>query len=170
MSTLPAIDLKAWAKQCNLAEIVAQSLRDVNSAVDDPSWLDYAHGVLAALTAAGWPPCPVEAWHDGAETPDVKPGEMKYFLVAFSDGKPAFGAYYLNQYPLMMDECPDCTEENKWTSCKSCDNGDGHRSTGWFDEQTSADYDDTYYPLTVHVIAWREPPIYRTMIAARPKG
>jgi hypothetical protein len=114
-------------------------------------------------------------WNDAAVAPNVKHGTMGYYLVATQKIKTVFGAYYLNDYPLQMeDQCPDATKENGWTCCTSCDNGDGHRSTGWFDETKEDGDRDMYYAMDVAgdyaVKVWAEPPSNPLSSLPKPKG
>jgi hypothetical protein len=98
-------------------------------------------------------------WNSADQLPQIPAGEMKYFLVA-REGKPCFGAYYLNARPLHFEDgCPDA-EMPGGEVCKSCDAGDGHPCTGWHEETADADQ-NFYHELSPRVHAWAEPPIFK---------
>jgi hypothetical protein len=104
------------------------------------------------ITTINWVPLP--------ELPEAKKGAMKYVLVAMGKGRRAFGAFYLNEYPLHYgDDCPDATKLNNWACCKSCVDGDGHPSSGWFEEKANMS-DENFYFKMESPIAWAEPPTY----------
>jgi hypothetical protein len=100
-------------------------------------------------------------WHMASEPPPVKPGGMEYFLAVTKQSVNCFGAYYLNNYFLNYDECPDGTLENNYEQCSHCESGDGHLCTGWYEETENND-GGVFSPIDVNgnfvVIAWAEPP------------
>jgi hypothetical protein len=109
-----------------------------------------------ALQALDIQPRPIE-WNDVSKIPDVEKGGMEYFMVATATSKIAFGAYYLNEYALQYEDgCPDATKENGWTPCNSCEEGRGHKSTGWFDETKEDGDRDMYYSID-GLKAWANP-------------
>ena len=115
---------------------------------------------------------PIE-WHDVSELPPVQKGDMGYYLVVNSKSRRAFGAFYLNEYLLRSDDfdCPSASVENDFTPCKTCDDGDGHPFTGWFDEKETPD-GDWYSAIDVFgdfaVKMWAVPPV--SPLSSLPTG
>jgi hypothetical protein len=109
-------------------------------------------------------------WNDTVLAPEIPNRSMQYFLVAMKEGKPCFGAYYLNNFPLQYEDgCPDADDTG--LMCSSCEEGDGHLVTGWFNETGNSDESmyDTLESKHYKVIAWAHPPAYVRHVGGCPK-
>jgi hypothetical protein len=101
-------------------------------------------------------------WNDASVLPPVKHGDDGYYLVAIKSGGRAFGAYYMNERKLQYEDCPTATKENNWATCESCENGDGHSVTGWFDERGEED-ESKFFELYAQPIVWAECPVFEVL-------
>lgn len=82
--------------------------------------------------------------------PDVGRGGMKCFvlLVEHDNGRRCtIPAYYLNRYPLEMEDCR-CDEEHD----------DGCPITGWFYDESNFEYEHCYHRVEGKVLAYAEIP------------
>lgn len=99
-------------------------------------------------------------------TPTVPSREMRYFLIAGGEGKPIWGAWYLQDYPLHYEDgCPN--KDREGFTC-SCENGDGCETTGWFEETSNFDYDEFYKKLPQEPVAFAEQPTFKPFPAPKP--
>ncbi|MCV9910222.1 hypothetical protein OIV19_21750 [Brucella sp. HL-2] len=96
--------------------------------------------------------CPI-AINSPAAKPEIASGAMLTVIVLLrvSTGREVMvPAYYLNAYPLMMDDgCDDCHQDHQDEGCPC---------TGWYQQIYHPDYDDAYAPLRGEVLAWSRLP------------
>lgn len=87
-------------------------------------------------------------------TPEVKSGNLGTFIIMVRHKNGHEGvipAYYLNEYPLEMDDgcdAPDCEDTHE----------DGCPHTGWFYDESNLDYQNCYYRIDAEVLAWSRLP------------
>ena len=99
-------------------------------------------------------------------TPDVSPGNMRYFFVrvrSSGDHKVrVIGAYYLNEFPLEFEDgpCPQCPCPDGDIDGQECSGaaGDGCPWTGWYDEKWHPEYDTAYHRLDGEVLGFAKQP------------
>jgi hypothetical protein len=143
----------------NLFDVLQNTLRHDGNTVHLPELKKAKQMALAWLEVQ---PRLLE-WHGADTPPPVPEGGLRYFLVVTEKSKTAFGAYYLNHHRLHLEEeCPDATKENNWASCKACQDGDGHRFTGWFEEKAEKNDEEYYFAMDAdgphRVVMWANPP------------
>lgn len=100
----------------------------------------------------------MDDWKDGDAIPDVKPHNMKEFIVAVfrqHSGKVySFAASYLNAYPLNYDDCI-CKSEHLHLD-------DGCPTTGWFEQTDDDEFAYRFNSLNLkdgdRLMGWREIP------------
>ncbi|WP_432475333.1 hypothetical protein ACRRRS_21790 (plasmid) [Brucella anthropi] len=87
-----------------------------------------------------------------SQLPNILSGAMTTLIVLYrteTGREVVLPAYYLNSYPLYMDDACTCAEEHS---------DDGCPCTGWYQQVYHPDYDDAYAPLRCEVIAWASLP------------